>query len=506
MQKIFSNPSDLEKFIKNEYSIPDFLMMENAANAMANFILQQRDLLNNNKSMPTVLIICGKGNNGGDGYALARLLQNKCKISIFCIEPPSAKEAQTQYEICKKLDIKIIYASNNEDLKNFKQNCSKADFIVDCIYGTGFHGILEDSIKSIIDIANKTNAIKIACDIPSALYFKSDYTITMGEQKLSLFSDKAKAICGHIFVEEIGFDRNIFESEDFFTKYSNSNALLVEETDINLPFRKNKSAHKGTYGHTIIFAGQKSGAAILAATAAMNFGSGLTTLIKNSDLSQFKISPSLMISDSIPKKATCIVAGPGFTVFSDNISQQIINWFQNTNNPAAVFDAGIISASNFPDFLTKLNQFNNARIVITPHLAELSRFLNVLKNSDSYKSFFADFSDEDIEVKSLAENPEIKIKIGHLLNKLFPRTAVIMKSANTFICADNHCFIIDKGPQSLAKGGSGDILAGMTAALLSQGYSAKDASITATFHHAITARNLGVDAYNLTPEKLIANI
>ena len=85
-------------------------------------------------------------------------------------------------------------------------------------------------------------------------------------------------------------------------------------SDAKLPFRKNKSAHKGTYGHTSVFACQKSGAAILAATSALNFGSGLTSLIKTSfsDLDQFKISPELMINDLIPAKTTAIVLGPGF--------------------------------------------------------------------------------------------------------------------------------------------------------------------------------------------------
>ena len=92
------------------------------------------------------------------------------------------------------------------------------------------------------------------------------------------------------------------------------------------------------------------------------------------------------------------------------------------------------------------------------------------------------------------------------MNTLFPDTTVIMKSANTFIASGGETYIIANGTQNLAKGGSGDILAGMAAALLAQGYSAKDAAITAAFHHAQTAAELGATAYNLTPEKMIEHI
>lgn len=465
MQKIFTcaQASLLEKSAKEAYALPDFLMMENAARALADFILDF--------APEQVLILCGKGNNGGDGYAVARLLQDKCKVSIIAVEPPAAKEAKAQYEICRKLGL------------TFSSKFQEADLILDCLYGTGFHGQLPVKIKKLLDSANKSSAIKVACDIPSGLYFKADYTITMGCQKLALYSDAAKNVCGKISLAGLGLSREKFEAT--------SDLYLIEADDLKLPFRKKPSSHKGSYGHTCVFCGSKAGAAILAASAAMNFGSGLTSLLaeKKSALSQFKISPSLMLSDSIPEKTTALAAGSGFTRFSEAAAGKIKDWFNSQKKPAAVFDAGFVTASEFPALLQELNSIKGARIILTPHLAEFSTFLKNLG--------------EELPLQTLIQDPEAKIAAGKKLNQLFPDTTVIIKSANTFIANQGECFVIADGAQSLAKGGSGDILAGLAVSLLAQGYSAKDAAITAAGYHAQLSRKSGQEAYNLTPEKLL---
>ena len=470
MQKIFFKPSELENLAKKQYAVPQFLMMENAARGLADFILDF--------APEKVLILCGKGNNGGDGYAAARLLQDKCQVEIITVEPPAAEEAKAQYEMCCRLGI---------DMPAEAGEIKQASLILDCIYGTGFHGELPEKVKKLLDAANKSSAIKIACDISSGLYFKADYTITMGSQKLSLYSDLAKEVSGKIIVQDLGLAREKFqaagESCDF--------AWLIEESDIKLPFRKNRSAHKGTYGHTTVFCGDKAGAAILSATAAMNFGSGLTSLLADNSacLSQFKISPALMLADSIPKKTTALTAGSGFTKYSEAAAQKIKNWFTAQKDPAAVFDAGFVTAPEFPALLKELNAIEGARIILTPHLAEFS---TLLKNLG-----------EEVSTETLAKEPERKIALGRKLNQLFPATTIIIKSANTFIADKGESYILADGPQSLAKGGSGDILAGLAVSLLAQGYSAKDAAISAAGYHARLARQLGQEAYNLTPEKLL---
>ena len=477
MDKVFDNPSQLEALVKQKFGFPDFIMMENAALAIKNLITELS--VNCKKSNTSCIILCGKGNNGGDGYALARLLQGEYNPLVFCLEPPAANEAKTQYEMCRKLGITFLSKTNL--IKKLTDKSEPAAFIVDCLYGTGFKGELTGDTAKIIELANKAKSIRIACDIPTALAFNADYTVTMGEHKLPLFSDKAKNVTGKIIVAPLGIDRMLFENT-----VPSPAAYLITKQDCKLPLRTNKAAHKGTYGHTAVFAGEKSGAAIISATAAMNFGSGLTTIIKqeSDNLSQFKISPELMISDSIPPKTTCIVLGPGCSKLHSDTASLIQQWWFNekTKSPAAVFDAGMFGDPDFEKLLKKLNTRKDSRIVLTPHLAELARLCNV---------------------ETLAYSPETKILIGKTLTKKFPKTTLVIKSANTFICSGGQTFIVTDGSPSLAKGGSGDVLAGMIASLLAQGYSAKDAAITACEVHALAGTAHGAQAYDLSPMRII---
>ena len=498
MIPVFANPSALEAQAKEKYAIPNFLMMENAAKAMADFIVNEMAAAEASPAPARAIIVCGKGNNGGDGYALARLLQNKLEIILLCLEPPTADEAKVQYEMCRRLGIRIWDAGSKEDFESFQKLCAELgerDFLIDCIYGTGFHGELKAEIKKILEIMNAAGGKKIACDISSGLFFQADYTITMGSQKLALYSDKAKAVSGKIIVAELGLASEKFECSDA------AQAYLIEDKDLTLPLRKNRAAHKGTYGHTAVFCGEKSGAAIMAATAAMNFGSGLTSLLPaaGSDLAQFKISPSLMISESIPAKTSCLLLGSGFTGFPSAAAGAVLDWFKKTEKPAAVFDAGILTAPEALEFLCELNKVENARIILTPHLYELARLLEICKAKKPDASIITD-------VASLAENPQAKLEAGRFLTSLFPKSTIIMKSANTFIAEGDEVFIITDGAQSLAKGGSGDILAGLAASLLAQGYETKTAAITAAGYHASLSKRVGEEAFNLTPEKLLEMI
>lgn len=470
MQKVFDNPAELEKLAKERFSIPPFLMMENAARSMADFIL--------NKNPESVLIICGKGNNGGDGYALARMICDKTDVLVVSVEPPSATEAITQYEIASKLGVKI---------KNQLPQNLNVDIIVDCLYGIGFHGDLSDDIKSLLHKINSCSALKIACDIPSGLYFNADYTISMGEQKTILYSDKAKAVCGKILISNLGIPQEIFEN------CSPCNTFLIEKTDLILPKRTNKSAHKGTYGHTTVFAGEKAGAAIIAATSAMNGGSGLTTLLKTdfSNLEQFKISPELMLSDSIPAKTSCISIGSGL---GDNVMNNstalslFLNWCKTAKNPACVIDADLFHYPKLKELLQELNSINNIKIILTPHLKEFQDLCTLVYGAEGTKI------------------SKDKISAGKKFVTDFQNVTLVIKSSNTFIFSEKNIYIVADGGPCLAKGGSGDVLAGLAAALLAQGYSTKDAAITACELHALAATSLGADSFSLTPEKLITAI
>ncbi len=484
MIPIFDNPSAHEQAAKEKFSIPPFIMMENAAHKLAETV--QSYNTNNQKA---VHIFCGKGNNGADGLALARLLQSKMDITIYCPNIPTTEEGSAQYTMAKKLEINIL-----SDYNNFFADCPTGEIIiVDCIYGIGFHGELPKELQELFTKLNSLeNAIRIACDVPSGLgspnSFKADCTVTMGQLKSILFTDCAKALCGKIITADLGISKNKFESVTVPDEW------LITEEDIKLPFRDNISAHKGTYGHTVVFAGEKSGAAIINATAAMNFGSGLTSLFKtnNSNLEQFKISPELMICSELPAKTTSIAIGSGLGSNSEEAISTFVNWFENTKNPACVIDADMFSYPGIKELLDKLNKVPNARIVLTPHLKELQTLLQKLDFNPEYTS---------IELSKMDRN-----KIGREFTKQYNNCTLVMKSSVTYIANQKKIYICNKGCQSLAKGGSGDVLAGMITALLAQGYTSIDAALTAVYTHAQSSSKIGQTAYDLTPEKLINNL
>lgn len=489
MRNVFFDSTIPEKEAKSRFGFPEFIMMENAAATLEKTILSLPEFQSDFK----ILILCGCGNNGGDGFALARRLfklYENLQVHILLIQNPKTQEAITQFQMAKTMGIPF-FTQDSIKLNSY-------DLFVDCIYGTGFHGNLPENVSSLFSSINSSNKLRIACDVPSGLdkfgnvsknTFNAHYTVTMGALKLSLFSDSAKNLCGNIIVADLGISRTVFDS------CAIQDAFLLENQDMELPVRKNKASHKGTYGHTAVFAGEKSGAAILSATAAMNFGSGLTSLIKteNSNIEQFKISPSLMIAEKLPAKTSCVVIGNGLGTADLKLLNTFLDWFKSAENPACVIDADLFSYKNLPELLSTLNSVPNSRIILTPHPKEFQTLVNVLKIQNRN-----DFT--------VTEACQKRIELGKLICQKYENITLILKSANTFIVTNKSVYINASGSQSLSKGGSGDILAGLTGALLAQNYSAEKAAITATLALGIASQKLSQEDYSLTPEKLIQNI
>lgn len=476
MKAIYKNSAIPEREAKINFHISESIMMENAAIGLQKVI---ENLAHEMGTEVKVLIVCGNGNNGGDGYALARRLFGFVKVSVIAIAEPKTFEAIQQKKMAQAVGVEITNLAENSLIRLAGMIVSSANIIVDCIYGTGFHGKMPESSEKLIKLLNASSAIRIACDVPSgidlggncsSIVFKADYTVTMGALKSLFFEDSVKDFVGQISVTNLGISSQIFE------KSTKPDAFLIEAKDIKLPLRKKKSTHKGLFGHTVVVAGEKSGAAIMASTAAMNFGSGLTSILKtqNSNLEQFKISPELMITDKIPTKTTAIVLGSGLGKFTEKICNDFLTWFFAAKNPSCVLDADIFNFPKFDDFLTKLNSVQNAKIVLTPHLKELERLLEKL---------------------SLKTPEELVLK--------FENVVLIAKSANTKIYYQDKVFICADGSQNLSKGGSGDVLAGMISSLLSQKYSILDACISAVETHALISKNYGEEDYTFSPSKLI---
>lgn len=434
--------------------------MEHAALSMADFI-QKRFAPHT-----SVLIVCGSGNNGADGLALARLLEGKYRVSLHLPFGASSELAQLQRERAESVGLKNT------------QITGEYDVIVDALFGSGLNRVLGPTAIETLNAMNASGGYKIACDVPSGLYtdgtfdphrFKADTTITMGSLKRALYSDAAKEIVGDVLIADLGVHRNHYEVP--------SSWKLLERNDLILPHRIHTSTNKGSYGHLAVVCGEKIGAAVIAGSAALRFGTGLVSLISNENVT---LPYELMQNHSIPSSATAIALGMGLGVeFCDDELTALLD-----NLLPLILDADIFA---HPLFLKLLKR---DRIVLTPHPKEFTQILRVTGIAD-------------IDVQTLQNS---RFSYVEQFCTAYPNAVLILKGANVIIGADKEFYINPHGTVALAKGGSGDVLGGLIGALLAQGYTPLNAALQASLAHTLAAQKFDKNNYALTPFDLIERI
>lgn len=531
MKSVYIDSSVPEKRAKEIFKFPEFIMMENAAAALEREVRSHFESVSNNYENKSVFIICGTGNNGGDGYALARRLSGALPVKIFSVGEPKTEEAAGQKAMAVSCGVEVTDSVEValSELKDFR------GVIVDCLYGTGFHGSLNETAEKILKAANECNAYRIACDIPSGidrngaaacagqgkkLAFCADVTVTMGALKTALFTDEAKDFCGKISVADLGI------SAEKFSSCAEPDAFLLENDDIKLPVRTKKSAHKGDFGHAAVIMGEKAGAAVIAGTAALSFGAGLVTEVDSGLCgTSFMMNPELMISESMPERTSAVLLGSGLgrSEKSFAVVRKVIEKVCEMKNPSVVLDADFFYYENIAEVLERLNSIPGARVILTPHpkeLHELLRRSSVVSTSSatgendgvpetacaviepvdskSAKHITGRPRDSEITVSDVCIH---RFEYARQFAEKFPNLVLVSKGADSYICAGKNCFICDRGTNALAKAGSGDVLAGLCTALLAQGYSAVEAAKTAVFAHAEAARSFE-RSYECTPLKL----
>lgn len=214
MKAVFKEVGSLDEKCYKSYHLSKDILMEHASLAI------KRHIDNYDGSKIKVLIVCGKGDNGADGIALARMLYCDYDVRLYLAHNLTSDISILQLKRAESLGLKTI------------SNIKEADIIVDCLYGSGLKGKLNKD-TALIKQLNNLKGYKIACDIPSGIdgsgnlsdeVFKANTTITMGALKLSLFSDKAKDYIGNIEVANLGISSNIYANE--------SNINLLELNDL----------------------------------------------------------------------------------------------------------------------------------------------------------------------------------------------------------------------------------------------------------------------------------
>lgn len=458
MEKVFYEVGSLDQRCYDEYGLSEDLLMEHAALSMYHYICDNFPLDN------TILIVCGVGNNGADGIALARLLYRRYDVKLYIPFDVKSKMAKLQLSRIENLGIETV---------NYISSCH---VVVDCLFGSGLSRNLDDISQEIISKLNRLHAFKIACDIPSGINkdgiissvaFMANLTITMGALKSSLFSDKVKNYIGDIVVANLGIQRELYEIP--------TNTYLLEIADLKLPNRVTKSSHKGNFGHSAIIVGEKKGAGIIASEASFAFGSGLVTAISHQDLN---LPYHIMQSHKLPKNTTSIALGMGLGNFEFNEIKELLHL-----NTKKVIDADLFYDELILDVL-------NQDVVLTPHPKEFSSLLKLTGIAD-------------ISVEELQNN---RLTYVRKFSQHFKSVTLLLKGANTMISHDETIYINFYGTPALSKGGSGDVLTGLIASLLAQGYDSLDAAIHSSLAHSLAAQKYSKNNYSLQPQDLIEEV
>lgn len=452
-----------------KYGIPGIVLMENAARAVYDYIKE--------KNYSSIVVVCGGGNNGGDGFALARLLiTNGCRARVFCFADRTRikGDAAVNLSILNKMDIKV--ETSLEELANAVSQCQA---VVDAIFGTGFRGEIQGAYKEAIEIINNSGRHVISIDIPSGIYcdtgnasgtyIKADCTITFCCKKPGLLLKTGRQASGAVLVRGISMpEACILSQEPYITTDDESYpASLIKERSIE--------SHKGDYGRVYIVSGSynMSGAAALCAKAALRMGSGLVTcvvpecimdrvgsIVPEATFLSFNDGESNGcayedVLNQICSTADAVAFGPG--VGTEEKAVGMLKVLLDNFNGKLVIDAdGINILSKHRELLEKLKP----NVILTPHPGEMSRLTGLAieeintERMDVARSFAGEHS-----------------------------CIVVLKGASTVVSDGRKLYINTSGNPGMATGGSGDVLTGIIASLCGQGYDPWDASVLGCYLH-----------------------
>jgi len=451
----------------SKQQISSIKLMERAATLVFERIHQRL-----NAAPVPVKIFCGIGNNGGDGLAIARhMLEHGYQVTVYVTNcskkrsPDFLVNYNRMKEVTKDWPILL---SCKEDFPEI----TPQDIVIDAIFGTGINRALEGWMADLIHYISESKAFKVSIDMPSGLYantahqpedaiLKADHTFTFQTPKLSFFLSETASYVGTFEIIDIGLD----------PEYLIGIAPLAELIDreaAQIKYKaREKFTYKGDYGHVLTFAGSKGkmGAAVLCAGAAINSGAGKVTAYLpegGNNILQTSLPEVMTLlgdgNDFITDfnhhlKGTVLCIGPGIGTEKDTVSA-FAKAIKQQTTPAVIDADGIVILAQHPELLTTLPKDS----ILTPHDGELKQLIGGWNNSYERLEKVQEFS-----------------KKYHLI--------LVLKGAHTLIISGSSMFINDRGNPGMATAGSGDVLAGIMASFLAQGYDPLTAATFSVYIH-----------------------
>ncbi len=459
-------------------------MMENAGSACARNIRTKLEYDDLHKVR--VAVVCGKGNNGGDGFVVARKLhESGCNVCVILASGyPTSQEATYMYKLVLDQSIKTVWYDADKEIA--LQTIRNANVIVDAVFGFGFTGNIGADIRELLGEMSISGEMKFAIDVPSGVYtdsgycdpgcFKADYTIAISALKPAHIFHPASEFCGDIIIANIGIPEECYSVVgDYIYTYNHMEVKRL------FPHRR-ITAHKNTFGHVLCICGSRTmaGAPVLAASAALRSGVGLVTLAFPESLYNVvshKLTEALLMPLAENEDGTLSASGLKQLLASlEKYDAIVIGCGMGVNEDTKAVLCGIIENAEVPvvvdadglNILSKdLSVLSRAKsnIVLTPHIGEMQRLCKLEKN------------------KILSN----KVRIAYHFSKEHG-IHLVLKGANTVVSAPDSkkVYINNTGNTGLSKGGSGDVLAGIIGGFIAQGFKLNDALVAAVFVHGYT--------------------
>ena len=455
-----------DQYTIQKLGVPSLELMEHAAQACVQVLEDEKVDLSH------VCVVCGSGNNGGDGFAIARILQNnRYSVETFCVGNPEhyTEETQEQMHRLQECGGKITYGMPQED---------SYSVVIDAVFGVGLSRKVEGRYRQVIEQMNRMRGTKFAVDIPSGLSattgcilgcaFKADYTVTFQLKKIGLELSQGRTMAGRVIVPDIGISTDSICEDQEIVRTAGKDIYRKM-----LPDRPEDS-NKGTYGRLLVIAGSKgmAGAAYLNAHAAYMTGAGLVRIYTSSDNREIlqTLLPEAVITtyEEYNKEellslltwadGVCIGSGLGMSRLSEKILKTVIEYVKV---PCLIDADGLNLLAENKNYL---NQMAERRFVITPHMKEMSRLTGT-----------------PVE--------ELKADRIQILKDFISRYRItcVLKDSRTLIASEEKGIRMNlTGNSAMAKAGSGDVLAGVISGWMVQEKEAEDAAELGTYIHGLS--------------------
>ena len=470
---------EIDRITIEEFGISGVLLMENAGFEFVNRFVE--DFCP--KTIDRIAVLCGGGNNGGDGFVVARHLSRRgYQTAVFLLgdRKKLKGDALRNFDLLPVFGVDVFDLSDEKRFEQMKHILCRYNYIVDALLGIGFQGMPRGMIKRAIEFTNGQAIPIVSIDMPSGvdanggqkelLAIQADATYTVGCLKYGIVDFPGKEAAGRVDVLDIGFPAAAVEQAAHPATFVDS--YLVNRL---LPPRKPES-HKGTYGHLAVVGGRRGfeGASFLASRAALRSGSGLVTIFLSKQSTVQK--PDEVIAGYLPAgledipddirldklfgSQNALVIGPGLGV-SCQACMLVEKALQLEKRV-------VIDADGLNCLSQNLDMLKNHRcdLVVTPHIGEMSRLTGMSK--------------EQIKSNKLSFARDFAVKNG--------LTLVLKDAVSIVATSEGNLFVNDGGVAALSKGGSGDVLSGIIGSLMARGLSGEDAAVTGVYLHTECGR------------------